>query len=326
MHSGVIFTSLLFGLFSFVPKASKIVTFFNVSGNSFGPYDVGEKDKTISVKVIPNSSYTSLTERFSVGSVGGNLSYIINTKSHTATKKKTFTVSLTLPLTDYYSEAGIYGTLEFLTANRVIEQYSFMIKPPRKEHIDPNAYKETAYLGGPVIGYFYTTSSPTEERFSFPGFIDYFNVDYYYRLSLDYLTISYSAKKSFPGCNASLRFIDYSRVFPYIDNSDSIPIVNIPLSSQINGNLVTFSFPKTMYVNPNTLEMSLVARPNFKTTKYFYLPHNHLPEILDQIFTLEVSDFGYSKVSFSYDIRYTNNRYLIGDCNSSDYCVIGEIK
>lgn len=325
MHSGVIFTSLLIGLFSFVPKSLKAVNLFSVSGY-FGPYEVGEGDKTISIKAIPNYSYLSLSERFSVGVNGGEISYITNTKKHATTKKKAFTISLTLPLANYYSKAGIYGTLEFMDGSRVLEKYSFVLKPPTREKIDPNLYVVSPYTGGPVIGYFSSATSQSSEYFNFPGFIDYFNVDNYYRLSLDFLTIGYNCKKTYPGCNASLKFIDYSHVFPYIDNSESIPVVDIPLKTQIEGDLVTFSFPNTMYVNPNTLEMSLVARPNFKATKYFYLPHNHLPEILDQIFTLEVSDFGYSKVSFSYDIRYTNNRHLIGDCNSSDYCVIGEIK
>lgn len=326
MHSAAIFTSLLLGLFSFVPKANKAVTLFNVSGNSFGPFEVGETDKTLSIKVIPSATYTSISERFSVGVIGGDLSYIVNTAKHATSKRKTFTVSVNLPLSDYYSRTGIYGTLEFMISNRVLEKYSFMLKPPSRDRINPNDYISTYYLGGPVVGYFYTDGTPSGEHFNFSGFMDYFNVDYYYRLSLDSLSITYSSKKSYPGCNANLRFVDYSHLFPYIDSEDSVPIVNIPLNTENSGGLVTFSFPKTMYVNPYTLEMSLVARPDFKATKYFYLPHNHLPELLDQIFTLEVSDFGYSKVSFSYDIRYTNNRRLIGDCNSSDYCVIGEIR
>ena len=79
-----------------------------------------------------------------------------------------------------------------------------------------------------------------------------------------------------------------------------------------------------MYVNPTSLEMSLVAKPGFVATPYFYLPKNKCEELLDQTFTIMVEEFGHGKTRFNWDIKYTNNHRLIGDCSNSDYCVVGE--
>ena len=80
-----------------------------------------------------------------------------------------------------------------------------------------------------------------------------------------------------------------------------------------------------MYVNPQTLDMSLVKYDGFVATKYFYLPINKIDLLLDQIFTIHFDEFGYGKSNFSWDMRYLNNRNLIGDCDNSDYCIKGEI-
>ena len=80
-----------------------------------------------------------------------------------------------------------------------------------------------------------------------------------------------------------------------------------------------------MYVHPETLEMSFIPRDGFVATKYFYLPRNKTKQMLNQLFTLKMEKFGYGQINFSWDVRYINNRNLIGDCNDSDFCVVEEV-
>ena len=136
--------------------------------------------------------------------------------------------------------------------------------------------------------------------------------------------VSYECDVPFSSCVAHLHYVDYLKVFPYLDSSDDVPIVEIPLGVRNIFNRVWFSFPSNMYVNPTSLEMSLVAKPGFVATPYFYLPKNKCEELLDQTFTIMVEEFGHGKTRFNWDIKYTNNHRLIGDCSNSDYCVVGE--
>ena len=80
-----------------------------------------------------------------------------------------------------------------------------------------------------------------------------------------------------------------------------------------------------MYVNQKTLEMSLDPGVDLVPTNYFYLPINRCSDLLDQVFTIKFDSFGMNKNKFSWDMRYTNDRDLIGDCRNSEYCVDGEI-
>ena len=160
----------------------------------------------------------------------------------------------------------------------------------------------------------------------FNKFIDYFNVNSYHRLSLTDFILTYTCDVPTTTGNAYLTFKDYNHVFKDLDDGGEVPEVRIPLTMTYKKNKgVLFAFPSKMYVNPSSLDMSLNIKPGYKETRYFYLPINRRKDLLDQKFTLEVNNFGLNETSFSWDIYYTNNRDLIGDCSNSDYCVVGEV-
>ena len=165
------------------------------------------------------------------------------------------------------------------------------------------------------------------EEFGFYGFIDYFKVNNYYRLDIHNLYIDYYCFKDFPGGEAYLHFTDYNGVFSLMDSYDPlVPMFDVPLRFLWEPPEIYFLFPETMYVDPTTLQMSLTAKPGLVATHYFYLPRNKLSLLLDQDFYLEVKHLGHSNSYFSWKIRYLTNRNLIGDCDNSDYCVVGEVE
>ena len=81
-----------------------------------------------------------------------------------------------------------------------------------------------------------------------------------------------------------------------------------------------------MYVNEKTLDMSLNPKEGFIPTDHFYLPINKSSDLLDEVFTLTFNHFGHGDSNFTWDMRYTNSRNFIGDCQNSEYCIKGEIK
>ena len=82
-----------------------------------------------------------------------------------------------------------------------------------------------------------------------------------------------------------------------------------------------------MYVNPYTLEMSLVERDGFIETDKFYLPIGK-EEMLENNVKMYFyfSDIGRSGVNARYDISYLKDYNFFGECDDSVYCVGGGIR
>ncbi len=221
---------------------------------------------------------------------------------------------------------GLKVYVDFIDIDEIpLQSFSFNIYPSQPERINPKNYINDYYSVSDIIVDPDNFRTSTSEKYKFDSLLDYFNVDNYYRLRLDDMYITYESIKECPTGLAHLHFVDYLKMFPYLDNENDVPEFDIPLTAVQSNNQVSFSFPSKMYVKPESLEMSLIARPGFVETKYFYLPVNHCRDLLDQTFTLVADSFGHNKNSFSWDIRYINNRGLLGDCSNSDYCVVGEV-
>ncbi len=296
------------------------------SFNPIGPYVEYNDDVTITGKLSTTQSYTAIRERISVGEEDEPYSYFYTTASHALNSRRVRNVSFTLPLSTMLSEDGIYGVIEVIDAdNNVLVSKPFALRPAIPKTINVNNYLTRDYVVNDVIINITNYSIYHSESIKFTSFLDYFNTDTYYRLDLSQFKIKYSCFRPFPGGNATLHFVDYNNLFPNINNGQTIPEMDIPLTMSETSGYINFTFPETMYVNKKTLEMSLVARPDFLPTSYFYLPINKKDQLLDQVFSLRVNDFGYGKTSFNWNIRYLNSRGLLGDCSDSDYCVIGEV-
>ena len=163
------------------------------------------------------------------------------------------------------------------------------------------------------------------EKFMFSEFPDYIDADYYHRLDIKNLKMSYYAPNIMKNAKGYLRFYDYYNIFPYLDNNETVPYFDIPVIAKEKNNEIYMSFSGNFFVNIQTLEMSFVKRGGFVKTNYFYLPLNKSNQLLDQMFTLHFDSFGFGETSFSWDMRYITNRHLVGNCDDSEYCVKGEI-
>ncbi len=299
--------------------------YFTTNFSCIGSFEKGAEDYALSGKVKVKKTVLSLVEKMTVKTVDGLLIKTEVKKSHDVIKGSEYTLTFLLPFKSSLTERGLKVLIEFINPNsEVLHSFSFNIKPIERKTINPKLYINDYYVTDDIVVDPDQYSTNHSERIRFNETLDYFNVDNYYRLSLEDTFISYECGKSFPGCVAHLHFTDFLRIFPYLDNEKLVPYFDIPLRTIKKNNGVLFAFPSVMYVKPETLEMALEAKPGFKSTSYFYLPKNKCESLLDQEFSIVVSEFGYSKTSFTWNMRYTNNQRLIGDCSNSDYCVIGE--
>ena len=305
-----------------VGEIKKFITIFSY----IGPFEEGANDYALSGRVTPTVTLYDVKEKMKVYVIDGPIVKTEVTNAHKVTKNSSYTLTFTLPFKSALTKRGLKVDIDFIDSkDEPLQSLSFNIKPIQPQRINVRDYYDSDFSVNDIVIDPDNYVSKPSEKYRFNQFIDYFNVDSYYRLRLDNIYITYESVKTCPVGSAHIHFVDYLKLFPYLDNDEEVPTFDIPLTATGSINGVFFSFPSIMYVKPQSLEMSLVARPGFVSTKYFYLPVNHCRDLLDQTFTLVVDSFGHNRNSFSWDIRYINNRNLIGDCSSSDYCVVGEI-
>ena len=291
-----------------------------------GPFEMGDENVSYSWSYKSNQPLKSARERLSVGFTSDNYSYFNTTAAHSVLRNRVNEITFNIPIHDYLGKDGLACKIEILiSGSEPIQTFNFTIKPISKQTIIVKDYLREYYEVYDLIVDPDNDIRIPSERYRFSGFIDYFNVDYYYRLDLSYLSIEYEAMKEFPISSGYLHFKDYSRIFPLLDIEGKIPYFDIPITTSFNNGIITINYAKTMYVNQKTLEMSLDPGVDLVPTNYFYLPINRCSDLLDQIFTIKFDSFGMNKNKFSWDMRYTNDRDLIGDCRNSEYCVDGEI-
>ena len=298
---------------------------FTTNFSCIGPFEKGCDDYVLSGQVTAKKTFVSVVEKMTVTTIDGQLIKTEKTKYHTIVKGDSYALTFTLPFKSSLSERGLTFKIEFIEGNdELIQTFSFNLKPIIRKTITAKDYINDYYVVEDIVVDPDNYSKVKDEKFKFDQALDYFNSDTYYRLSLEDVLITYECGLPFPGCIAHLHFVDYLKSFPYLDSENEVPTFDIPLRTITKNNRISFTFPHVMYVKPATLEMSLEARPGFVSTSYFYLPKNRCEEILDQVFSVDVKEFGHGKTSFTWDMRYLNNQRLIGDCSNSDYCVIGE--
>lgn len=303
----------------------KFITIFPV----IGPFNKYESDYELIGKVKPQYSYSWVRERLSVGVIDHDMTYYSTKAAHAVTKNEQYDLTFILPFKTMLGDDGLECQISFIDQDsKVIEKFSFRIRPKNSKLINPSDYRFSNYTLEDTIVNPSDYGRIVSESFRFNGFIDYFNIDTYYRLNLDNLYLSYSSIKGVPNSKLYLQFNDYDNLFPGFSTGGSVTFINIPLklvSSATALGELHFAFDTTLYVNPKTLDMSLDAKPDYVLTNYFYLPINRKTDFMNQKFTLYAPSFGHNETTFSWDMRYLTDRGLIGDCNHSDYCVRGEL-
>lgn len=304
-----------------------VMTVIRTDFDVIGPCHLGSNNITLSGYYSSRVSYSNVRERLSVGVVGENYKYFETKSKHDLPTDVNQYLTFTLPLKDYLTNKGLSAKFELLDSNSVaLYSFTFNLKPVSPTSMQPILYTNTPYVIEDIVVKPNNYAYKHTEEFLFDGFLDYFNKDNYYRIDLNDLYITYKAEKPFPICEGALHFTDFDRLFPYLDGVGKIPQFDIPVVAYQSGNQIRFKFKNTMYVKPKTLDMSLIPRDEFVPTNYFYLPINKRKQMMDQLFFLNMDKFGHGEISFNWIIRYITNRGLIGDCDTSDYCVIGEIE
>lgn len=158
-------------------------------------------------------------------------------------------------------------------------------------------------------------------HFEFPK-EGYFLDDRYYRLNLDFLYFRY---EGFSLGEPVIRMVvnDVNNLFPYlpIDSYGKY----IPFEIVDKEEKTYFRIKGPLYVEPNSLLMSLGPREGFIPSNYFYLPRSKAKEFDGYEFSLNILQVGLAHLNLTYQLKFEVGYLMLGDCIDSDYCVEGKV-
>jgi hypothetical protein len=296
-----------------------------ISTDFFGPFSAYQDNVDLTFNISIGKSKSMFSEKFTCGPSAEDIRFSTKTDSHRPTSDL-YTFTVNLPTYMLLSPNGMFCKVQ-VTEEKTgfIQASSFEIKPLTSYHqsIDPSKYITSPYkvyyaryriLGNSITYH--------QENFQFRDYIDYLNIDTYYRLDLSGVNFTCGPLLDFSYETAYLLISDYQNIFPYL-NHDTNHCVQIPLQVVSNSTTKSFKYANYMYVHPKTLEMSLTYRDGFVQTRYFYLPINKKAQMLEERVQIHLLGAGFSKSDITWDLSYLATGNIIGNCSNSDYCIIG---
>ena len=316
--------SIIFVLLSSVIEPPIIIiddSELTITGGPYGPFFAYQNDTPIVITLNQSGSHR-YNCTFACGPSSSDIRY-------STTFSQSFggscNLTLNLPTFSYLTPNGMFCRLTCVEKyGNTSKEFLFTIYPAIKNHTINagsyisssfnNLYASCSFFSGNL---FYAT-----EKFQFPNYIDYLNIDTYYYLDVSSVDFIYTLKTSMPYESAYISFEDSDNLFPYIQH-DEEDYISVPLKIIKKGLFSTFEYAKTMYVHPKRLQMSLVPLEGFVATKHFYLPVNHKEDFLDRKIHIEIKNAGVCNTNIIWDLSYLANTNIIGSCSNSDYCVVG---
>ena len=301
------------------------LTKFTINTSSYGPFEYGQIDKEVVINYSCNKSLY-LQERFLFGNNINNYTTSYSQPAHNLVKNNTYSISFNFPTSKYLSNSGMFCSFRIIDPNNlnILYKIDFTIYPISHEILNVDNYRLNNFVSK-NIG-FKITNSVFEYLYDELNFADYKNyadVNNYYQFLLSNFYFYYKGKSSQLG-SSFLMFDDKYNLFPNLNRDKNF--VNIGLKLLKNNDNLNFKFQKTLYVNPKNLDLSSNYIDGYKMTSNFYLPVNKLDNIRKYVFYINVSDFGYNKLSFINAITFDVTNYYVGNCNNADICVVGGIE
>ena len=301
--------------------------YISLSCPLIGPYQENSGDKKIEVHIHNSNSFIQFFGKLSVKISNDELPlttyYVSPTLSIPNSSKLVHEVPFT---TDYFFNRKMKVELLFQVNDGKIASCDFELESIKPECFEIEKLKNQTYskdkafvrITNNKVTYF-------NEKFDFQFYPKNIYSLNYYRLTLDYYNFDYDSFGPLVYDDAYLSFEDSGNLFPLIEPIGESMEKRVPVELRTNLPDVFPFFKSPLYVDPTYLLMSNSYKEGLVKTNHFYLPINRLKELNGYQFKINIERLGQTKNSFSFSFTYQSDRYLIGSCQNSDYCVVGGI-
>lgn len=157
------------------------------------------------------------------------------------------------------------------------------------------------------------------DNYAFLGFASIFEEDFYHHLDISRLMIV--SENPFTYSKATLRIKDDMGFYSRLNRGIAIGYREVPLLvKQVEGGY-GFAYGTKLYVDPDTLLMSLSSRDGFVSTNTFFFPKEHYNSQREIEMSIMITNCGINEDSIIYDFNHYTNLRFIGDCRNSKYCI-----
>lgn len=302
-----------------------------VSSPVYGPFDGTEK-QTITVTY----NYVSST---SISVIGGIKVYkvseptkhfysVYETTGYRTIKKGKYNFSLTLDFSKFLFDEEII--VKFFVQKRTILK-EIVSRSCRLKKPSPNVVKldDKNNFESKLDNYTICFEN-NEKKNEFVSALNlqkgnYFLINSYGVIDFN-IYVTYRFIKNPKLKSAYLEFDDTENLFPNLNKVNNLRI--IPLERLFYLGDYFYIVPSSsLYYNPSTLDMSFQNKSGFKKVgQKLYFPPNKRKVISSYSFSLVLEEFGNCMTTYKYDFNFTFGKNYLGDCSSSDYCVVGGIK
>lgn len=298
----------------------------DVSSSLVGPFEKFDKNTNITFDYLYQGTNETLYEQFKVFDYGTNeLLTKTVTSWHSASNKSWHTFTIPLKLRNLLSESGLLLNLQIFSTNELLFDETVELFPITHDEIDVVHGKTDRIVSRTVA--FEINNSVVKKHFddfNFVDFEDYINADNYYTLDIDKSRFLYN-NSSLLYHDATISIVDERRILKnfFHDNEGKI---NLPVLITDNGEEKRFKYKNKFYVDRLNLETADYQLPEYVQTDKLYLPVNKKDDFLGTQIIFKITDAGYNKYNINVHLTYDIVRGLLGNCNSSDYCIKGEVE
>ena len=297
----------------------------SVETSLIGPFEEFQEDSEFTLSYTSNVTILSVSEMIRVKSTIDNRSYYISSKpAHKSTKSQSNVAVFPLKTHSYFGPTGFVIQIVISDSNGTLYDKSITLYPIEKQTVNVTN-SETKMFQSEKVAYQIRGKriSSKYDDFNFVNFKDYVDAYLFYTLDVSRFNFLYN-QTTLEYESAYLSFPDEKNKFKYLDHKDGK--INLQLEIVNDGETKSFKYKNPFYVDRHNLDTSSYYISGFSKVDKPYFPVNSRDDLLGTEFQIILSGCGYSKYDFIFDITYDVFREVIGNCFSSDYCVIGEIE
>ena len=296
-----------------------------IFSDHYGPFNIGSNNFDATFTYALNSvASQSIFERIRLFNANNEVVSSSSKTSFSYTKGSQKSVTFTIPIRDYLTSSGLTLSFEILnTAHVIYKHYSVTFYPPSNSTI-PGTTMLREKHESKSLGFYGDGSGLKElkETIDFRTFGEYLNVDYYYKLDLQYNAFAYLSDFDLEADDINLRFNDRQNMFPDLQHNFEDDII-IPLSFNKKSFNINFKYKNQFYVNKKTLEIADEYMNNYVLTNDFYLPVNGMNNFNNKTLYIDIFNLGVDNITTCIPIKYNVDHALVSICPDGDYCVTG---
>lgn len=298
----------------------------NLYSDVYGPFtrDSGNVSFTAKYNTSEDTTFESIKIREK------NSQYFFfskNASSHTydpSTNTVTFTVII--PMDEVLTDKGIYiyVYIKDKSTKDILSQFNFPLSQTYSRNINTSVTNFITIYDS--LFSIPTRTSWVEESFYFFNTLPSFLNEDYYKLPLDGIYFLYY-HNGHPFTYSEV-YLTYDDPYNLFLNCKKDNEVHIPLDIYRKGNnneFCYFKYKNTMFVDKNSLSMSLTSLYNYIETKDFYMPRGQGTKLDESSWRIVAKEVGVNKTNITIPLTFYSARNHFGNCDDSDYCVTGEI-